>query len=93
VDGIYAVTAQVERAASSNGIRQLFLDINDGRIAADDAVPTAVPFRQEVSTEIMLEANDYVEARVYQSSGIALSVNKAGQYRPEFSITWLAPGP
>lgn len=93
VDGIYAVTAQVGWSASTTGTLQLFLDANDDRIAVDDAVPTTLPFRQEVTTQVSLEAGDYVEARVYQSSGGALSVSKVDQYTPEFSMTWLAPGP
>lgn len=93
VDGIYAVTAQVNWQQSSTGIRELFLDTADGRIAAENAAPTNTAFYQEVTTQIRLEAGDYVEARVYQSSGGTLSVAKTDQYSPEFSITWLAPGP
>ncbi len=93
MDGIYVVTAQVDWEASSVGIRELFIDTNDGGVAVDDAVPTGVAFRQEVTTQVRLQASDYVEARVYQSSGGALSVAKTDQYSPEFSMTWLAPGP
>ena len=93
VDGIYAVTAQVSWQQSSTGIRELFLDTGEGRIAAESALPPGTAFYQEVTTQVRLEAGDYVEARVYQSSGGALTVVKTDQYSPEFSITWLAPGP
>jgi len=62
-------------------------------IAVDDAVPTSVSFRREVTTEVRLEANEFVQARVFQSSGGDLNVTKASQYSPEFSMTWLAPRP
>ena len=46
----------------------------------------------EVSTEIRLQAGDYVEANVFfDASG--LSIVKQPDFSPEFSMTWLAPGP
>jgi hypothetical protein len=95
VTGIYAVTAQVRWALDVDGIRELSLVKNDNTIlAGDSAVPTPVPFSQEVTTQVRLQAGEFVEAVVEQESGGgSLEVLKDDETSPEFSMTWLAPGP
>jgi hypothetical protein len=39
--------------------------------------------------EYSLSVSDYLEAVVYQNSGGALNVNSAGNYSPEFGMTYL----
>ena len=93
VDGIYTVTAQVGWAANTTGVRELFIDTADGRVAADGGVPNNIAFRRTLTTQVRLRAGDYVEARVFQSSGAPLLIEKSDQFTPEFSMTWAAPGP
>jgi hypothetical protein len=94
VTGIYAVTAQVEWDANMSGSRSVALEKNGMEpIARTNAVPPGVPLDQEVSTEVRLQAGEFVRAVVGQDSGGALNVTKDPEYTPEFSMTWLAPGP
>ena len=94
VDGIYAVTAQV-RWQGDAGQRALSLRRNGGNYIAStsDLLPSAYALAQEVTTQVRLQAGDFVEAEVFQGSGVALNVLQTGEYTPEFSMTWLAPGP
>jgi hypothetical protein len=49
-----------------------------------------------ITTQVRLAAGDYVEVVVLQTSGGSLTVAANGvaqQFTPEFSMTWLAPGP
>ena len=46
------------------------------------------------ATMLRLEAGDYLEARVVQNSGGTLPiVSSQGENGPNFSMTWLEPGP
>jgi len=94
VTGIYAVTAQVVWAPAS-GNRELLLRKNGTtEIARDSRQPTGVDFAQSVTTQVRLQAGDYVEAWVYQSSTQdPLPIYASAERSPEFSMTWLAPGP
>jgi hypothetical protein len=97
VTGIYAVTAQVEWAPDTDGIREVALEKNGTvPIARANAVQSSeVPPVQEVTTEVRLQAGEFVRAVVGQdnSGAVALNVTKDPEYTPEFSMTWLAPGP
>jgi hypothetical protein len=96
VTGIYAVTAQVEWAGNVNGGRAIFLEKNGpAPIASDNEPPSPVdvPVIQELTTQVRLQAGDFVRAVVDQGSGGALDVIKDPESTPEFSMTWLAPGP
>jgi hypothetical protein len=97
VTGIYAVTAQVEWAPDTDGIREVALEKNGTvPIARVNAVQSSeVPPVQEVTTEVRLQAGEFVRAVVGQdnSGAVALNVTKDPEYTPEFSMTWLAPGP
>ena len=51
---------------------------------------------ENMATQVRLAAGDYVEVVVLQTSGSSLTVAANGmaqQITPEFSMTWLAPGP
>ncbi len=93
VKGIYAVTLEVSWLFNATGLRTIDLAKNG---ATEIAVDTSAPppgGDQEIITQVRLQAGDFVVARAQQNSGGALSVVKANQYSPEFSMTWLAPGP
>ena len=105
VEGIYQLSASVQWSANSTGTRNLFLVKNGSTphdcntetcLIIDDQRPGEIskPIFQHVSTVARLDKGDYVEAVVYQSitSG-NLNVISQPEHSPEFSMTWLAPGP
>jgi microcompartment protein CcmK/EutM len=102
VDGIYLVTAQIEWDASGAGTRILRLLRNGSTtLARDDRLPGTDRFNQPIvnlSTVASFSAGDFVEADVLQDSGGNLSILRSdpsigGEFSPELSMTWLAPGP
>jgi hypothetical protein len=98
VTGIYAVTAQVEWEPEILGDRSVALEKNgvENPIARANQVSPdaeAPPILQEVTTQVRLQAGDFVRALVEQGTGGPLSVVKDPDSTPEFSMTWLAPGP
>jgi len=95
VDGIYQVNASVTWAADSDGLRQLFLRKNGvgSTLGTDSRTPLAAPSTtsQTVSALVPLEEGDYVDARVFQSSGGGeLNVQPTG-ITPVVSMVWVAP--
>lgn len=97
VDGIYLVTAQVQWDVNGFGQRTLGLERNGVvALARDRRVPGTDPVDAPavtLTTVASLEAGDFVEAEVFQNSGGNLSVLRIGEESPEFTMTWLAPGP
>jgi hypothetical protein len=97
VTGIYAVTAEVDWTPDATGTRELTLMKNGSTfIADDDRDGISVVFggqSQSVTAQVRLVAGDFVEVGVLQTSGGSLNVMSAGETSPEFSLTWLAPGP
>ena len=97
VDGIYLVTAQVQWDVNGFGNRTLAIRRNGTvALARDRRQPGTDPVNApavNLSTVASLDAGDFVEAEVFQDSGGNLSVLRIGEESPEFSMTWLAPGP
>ena len=95
VTGIYAVTVQIAWSNGPGDFRILTVRKNDvANIVRGQVAPhpsTTQP--QEVSTEVRLEAGDYVEAEVAHNDGPGADILKQNESSPEFSMTWLAPGP
>ncbi len=94
-DGIYLVTAHVEWESNTTGTRTLTIRKNDvgaGTIARQEAPGDGLT-GLSIATAVQLADNDFVEVEVRQDSGGDLDVNKSGEQSPEFSLTWLAPGP
>lgn len=90
--GVYAVSANVEWTANATGYRELFLLINGVTRFADNVAPpvtTGVVTRQQAQGIYALAVNDYVEAWVNQSSGVALNIITAANYSPEFMMVRL----
>jgi hypothetical protein len=95
VDGIYEVTAAIAWGTSDDGTRALGLRRTGTTLVAHENVPAAaggLQPEQLLTATVRLEAGDYVEAVVAQTSGGPLDLAKAEQVGPEFSMTWLAPG-
>jgi hypothetical protein len=97
VDGIYLVTAQVQWDVNGFGNRALALVRSDGvTVARNRIMPGTDPVNApavNLTTVVSLSAGDFIEAVVFQNSGGNLSVLRIGQESPEFTMTWLAPGP
>jgi hypothetical protein len=97
VNGVYAVTAEVDWTPNTTGTRELTLMKNGSTFIADDdrdGISTVFGGQsQSVTAQVQLVAGDYVQVGVLQTSGGSLSVMSAGETSPEFSLTWLAPGP
>jgi hypothetical protein len=94
VTGIYEVSASVRWAANATGDRTLFLSKSPGgTIAAERDLAASTIMGQTASAVVRLAAGDFVTAGVLQDSGGSLDVEKVGEQSPEFSLTWLAPGP
>jgi hypothetical protein len=96
VSGIYAVNAQIQWEGDLAGFRHLTLWRNGSTIitqAEGMASTGVIPFPQEVTTQARLEAGDFVQALVDHNNGVPLDILRFDEYTPEFSMTWLAPGP
>jgi hypothetical protein len=97
VTGIYEVTANIMWAAGPFGFRSLYLQRNGTTLLADETEEAgsapAGAVSQIVSTEVRLTAGQYVEAEVFQNSGGTRSILSLPEASPEFSMTWVAPGP
>lgn len=93
VSGVYALGVNVEWEASAAGTRTLSLLYNGvDLIASVRASPAGAGVtRQALVTEWPLNVDDYVEARVVQTSGGALNIVKAQKYSPEFWGHWKDP--
>lgn len=97
IDGIYMLTANVFWAGNSTGERDLAIEINGNKaigLTADSAAAVSET-PQALSTVYLMNAGDFAEARVEQTSGGALNLGVASggaETSPEVSMTWLGPG-
>lgn len=86
--GKYLIVGQAYMAASDAGIRYFVFRLNGvtyiGITEWDTAQGSVTAMHS--STIYDMAVDDYVECRVYQSSGGALNVNAAGNYTPEFMM-------
>lgn len=93
--GVYAIGGVASFAANATGIRNVSILLNgatviDGHDAT--SVSASGPHTISVSTQYKLAAGDYVELRVYQTSGGLLDVSAASNYSPEFYMYWVGVG-
>lgn len=86
ITGLWSVGCAVSFASNATGYREVQLLVNgttfiadDTRMAVNGAATSVV-----VETEYHLNAGDYVEVRVVQTSGGALNVNRTSRLSPEF---------
>jgi hypothetical protein len=94
VDGIYAVTGQLEWEADAGGtVRTALITKNGGASVAVDAEPPGGLALETAATQVQLQAGDFLELKVIQNSGDNLDVVFAPDHSPEFAMTWVAPGP
>ena len=96
VTGIYAVTAQFTWGGSAGAGSRFAGVMKNGSTLIARSQELAGDDDQNITTQVLLAAGDYVEVVVLQTSGSSLTVAANGvaqQFTPEFSMTWLAPGP
>lgn len=94
-DGVYLATAHVRFASNTTGTRTLIIRKNGlaaGSIARQDTPGDGLT-GLSVGTVVQLADNDFLEVQVRQNSGGDLDVEKSAEESPEFSLTWIAPGP
>lgn len=92
VDGIYVVTAQISWPFDPDGYRQLAVVKNGTTTVGFAGAEPIDGFGLQVTTQVQLEAGEFVGAQVFQDSGGFLSVTKSDEWSPELAMTWLAPG-
>lgn len=90
--GIYLITAHVVFAANTAGVRYVNIRLNGTTDIASHGGSASNAFETaySVSTIYQLAVGDYVEVRVFQSSGGALNVNSSGNTSPELAMHRLA---
>jgi hypothetical protein len=77
-DGLYFVEGQVQFAANATGIRSVRIYVNGAIVARNDyPAGTTDGLSFQVTAVLALIAADYVEVKVYQSSGGALNMTGA----------------
>jgi len=96
VTGIYAVTAQFTWGGSAGAGSRFAGVVKNGSTLIARSQELAGDDDENITTQVLLAAGDYVEVVVLQTSGSSPTVAANGlaqQITPEFSMTWLAPGP
>jgi hypothetical protein len=98
VAGIYAITAEAHfQESTGGGLRELELlsDTTGGvtSIARSSQVTTGENVPLEISTVTRLAAGNFVLVNAFQGSGGNVNVLSGGEASPQFTMTWLAPGP
>lgn len=71
----YAISAMIQYAGNSTGIRQLLLINNGNRVTLSNATPNATSINVSISTIVTLALNDVLEIATYQTSGGNLNIN------------------
>ena len=88
--GLYFISGHVQFPAGSN-VASIQIRLNGTTYIARNNDPQTSSSAREfsVSTCYSLAAGNYVELLAYQNSGGALNVLYAGNYSPEFGMTYL----
>lgn len=92
VDGTYFICANVIFYGNATGTRTGLVQVNGGTVICGmmvDVDDTSTPY-MNMPTVYQLEAGDYAEVIVSQSSGTALSVRSLSAFSPEFSMVLLS---
>ena len=92
--GIYLVSCTITWQNNATGARELLIRLNGSSPswAGDRNSPGANVAHYNSCSFVIpqnLNAGDYIEAMVWQSSGVSLNVDNAAASGPMFSLTWL----
>jgi hypothetical protein len=90
--GKYMITGHMEMDANATGVRTMHIMLNGTTVVAMQTGPglSGNTAQMSVSTIYELAVNDYVELRVYQTSGGALNVTSTGNRAAEFAMARIA---
>ncbi len=94
ISGIYEISGDVFWTISSTGSRAVFIVKNGSVFVAVSQIPVnsaSEDTGQEVSTQVNLNAGDYVELTVQQDSGSIQDVSRQIDMSPIFAMHWLGP--
>lgn len=88
--GLYMMTTSVQFTGNTTGGRTVSIVLNGAQTLATSDLPSVGtgPARLNVATLYYLDVDDYVESRVYQSSGGALNVQSTSD-SPNFRVAWV----
>jgi hypothetical protein len=94
VTGIYDIWGNIEWQVVSAGQRSVGVVVDGGAggtvAQVREQAPSGIAPDQVVSTQVKLNAGDYVELVVFQNSGVPLSV-RFTTYSPAFAMHWVGP--
>jgi hypothetical protein len=85
--GKYIITGHVRWASNNTGRRIIEIRLNGAEIAQiEDSASTTGAHEQGITTALDLDADDYVELKVLQTSGGALNSEANGSHIPDFMM-------
>ena len=91
--GKYIISGHIEFASNATGRRQIGIRLNGTTFIGFqewDTNQSSVTL-MSITTLYALAATDYVELRVFQTSGGPLDSGKSSNWAPEFMMVWVAP--
>lgn len=93
-DGYYLVTFSGRWATQAGGTRLFSIRLNGVTLIGTtqlESVGGSTNVRQEVSTTYSFTAGDFIEVVAFQTSGVAVNLETAGNVSPEFMASFLSP--
>jgi len=93
IPGKYRISANISFEENAAGFRLAAIRYNGVQLAAQQTIPSiggAIYTSLSLTTTLDMAVGDYVEVRVYQSSGGALDVEYTSLYSPRFEMERIA---
>ncbi len=94
--GIYVVSANIEWAANTTGVRSLDILVDGTTTIASisEHEPNGSnTLSLSVTTSFPLKLGEWFVMRVFQNSGGDLNIVRSDRWSPEFAAVWVAPHP
>lgn len=86
--GYFEIGAAISWAANTSGYRQMYVLLNGTTVLAAKTQPppsdASAPTQMTISTDYQMQASDYVEVIVLQTSGGDLAIAASQHVSPEF---------
>lgn len=92
VPGLYRITVTGSMAPNGTGARKVGINVNGVSLTGagvQQVPPASNTWQGAVSTEAFLNAGDYVELVIWQTSGGALSTNAGNSTTPTMCLWWI----
>jgi hypothetical protein len=88
--GLYHIFGHIVMPANTSGVRSMAIILNGVTPIANQRVNGSSVFSMlSVSTMYLLSAGDYIELRVWQTSGGSLDISADPNRSPEFGMTYI----